>query len=108
MIATVLVPMLIGPFIGAAVIIGANATYEELGMVRQVPTAWMFLVAAGIAVLVVIAWVWLRSLPAESDAAHAPDAAPEPHAVHATDADHPDTPATPERRETPEPTEPTA
>ncbi len=96
MIATVLVPMLIGPFIGAAVIIGANATYEELGMVRQVPTAWMFLVAAGIAVLVVIAWVWLRSLPAETDAAHA------------TGADHPDTPATPERRETPEPTEPTA
>lgn len=71
MIATVLVPMLIGPFIGAAVIIGANESYEELGVVRQVPTAWMFLVAAGIAVLVVIPVLWLRALPAEVTAAQA-------------------------------------
>ena len=64
MIATVLVPMLIGPFIGAAVIIGANETYEELGVLRQVPTPWMFLVAAGIAVLVIFPAIWLRILPA--------------------------------------------
>lgn len=54
MIATVLLPMVIGPFIGAAVIIGANETYVDLGVTKQVPTPWMFLVAAGIALLVVI------------------------------------------------------
>lgn len=70
MIATVLIPMLIGPFIGAAVIIGANESYEELGVVRQVPTAWMFLVAAGIAVLVVVPALWLRALPVDAAFAH--------------------------------------
>ncbi|MCA0253757.1 MAG: MFS transporter [Actinobacteria bacterium] len=51
MIAVVLVPMVIGPFIGAAVISGAAETYVELGVVKQVPTAWIFLAAAVVAVL---------------------------------------------------------
>lgn len=68
MLATVLVPMVIGPFIGAAVIIGANETYEELGVLRQVPTSWMFLVAAGIALLVIIPALWLRRMPADPHA----------------------------------------
>lgn len=51
MIAVVLVPMVIGPFIGAAVISGADETYVDLGVVKQVPTAWIFLAAAAVAVL---------------------------------------------------------
>lgn len=68
MIALVLLPMLIGPFIGAAVIIGANETYIDLGIERQVPTAWMFLVAAGIAVFVAIPVLALKRLAAKPEA----------------------------------------
>ena len=46
MIAMVLVPMVLGPFIGASVILGANETYTDLGVVRQVPTPWVFPAAA--------------------------------------------------------------
>ncbi len=60
MIAVVLIPMVIGPFLGAAVIIGANETYTDLGVVKQVPTPWMFLAAAAIAVLVVLPVLALR------------------------------------------------
>ncbi len=54
MIALVLIPMVIGPFIGALVILGADETYVELGVTRQVPTPWMFLISAAIAALVII------------------------------------------------------
>jgi MFS family permease len=66
MVALVLVPMIVGPFIGAAVIVGANETYVDLGAVRQVPTPWMFLFAAAIALLVIVPVTWLRRLPEES------------------------------------------
>ena len=65
MVALVLVPMVVGPFIGAAVIVGANETYVDLGAVRQVPTPWMFLFAAAIALLVIVPVTWLRRLPEE-------------------------------------------
>lgn len=51
MIAVVLVPMVIGPFVGAAVISGADETYVDLGVVKQVPTAGIFLAAAIVAVM---------------------------------------------------------
>ncbi len=54
MIAAVLIPMVVGPFLGAAVIVGAAETYIDLGVVKQVPTPWIFLAAAVVAVLVVI------------------------------------------------------
>lgn len=54
MIFAILLPMLIGPFIGAAVIRGAGETYEELGVVKQVPTAGIFLAAAVVTVFVLI------------------------------------------------------
>lgn len=60
MIAVVLVPMLIGPFLGAAVILGADETYVDLGQTRQVPTAWMFLAAAVVALLALVAVPLLR------------------------------------------------
>ncbi|MEA4944325.1 MAG: MFS transporter [Propionicimonas sp.] len=51
MIAVVLVPMVIGPFIGAAVISNAAETYVDLGVVKQVPTPWIFIAAAAVAVV---------------------------------------------------------
>ena len=35
--------MVTGPYIGAAVIRGTGMTYEDLGTVKQVPTAEIFL-----------------------------------------------------------------
>lgn len=64
MIAMVLVPMVLGPFIGASVILGANETYTDLGVVRQVPTPWIFPAAAVVAVLTVFPMVALRRFPA--------------------------------------------
>ncbi|GAA5202637.1 MFS transporter [Microbacterium jejuense] len=60
MIAAVLIPMVAGPFIGAAVIVGAAETYVDLGVVKQVPTPWIFPAAAVVAVLVVVPVLLLR------------------------------------------------
>lgn len=54
MIFAVMIPMVVGPFIGSAVIIGANETYLDLGVLRQVPTPWIFLAAAGVALLTIV------------------------------------------------------
>ena len=53
MIFAVLLPMIIGPYIGAAVIKNSNSTYLELGVVKNVPTPSIFL-AAAVALLFVI------------------------------------------------------
>ena len=50
----VLIPMVTGPFIGVAVIRNTGMTYEELGTVKQVPTAEIFLAAAIVLVLLVV------------------------------------------------------
>ncbi|MGN6220664.1 MAG: MFS transporter [Microbacterium sp.] len=60
MIAAVLIPMVAGPFVGAAVIVGAAETYVDLGVVKQVPTPWIFPAAAVVAVLVVVPVLLLR------------------------------------------------
>jgi len=54
MFFSVLLPMVIGPYIGAAVIKGSNETYEEYGVVKQVPTPNIFLAAAIVCVFAVI------------------------------------------------------
>jgi MFS family permease len=54
MVAAVLVPMVVGPFIGAAVILGADETFVDLGVVKQVPTPWIFPAAAVVALLVLL------------------------------------------------------
>jgi len=64
MIAMVLIPMVAGPFIGSAVIIGADETYVDLGAVKQVPTPWIFIAAAIVAVFVVVPVLALRKTPA--------------------------------------------
>jgi MFS family permease len=66
MIAAILIPMLIGPFIGASVIVGANETFDDLGVTKQVPTPWIFIASAVVAALVVIPVLWLRARPASS------------------------------------------
>ncbi|TQF69283.1 MFS transporter [Rhodococcus spelaei] len=62
MIFAVLIPMVIGPFLGAAVISGADETFVDLGVVKQVPTPWIFLTAAAVVVLIVIPAAALRTV----------------------------------------------
>lgn len=52
MIFGVLLPMLLGPSLGAAVIRGSASTYVELGVVKSVPTPEIFLAAAAVLVLI--------------------------------------------------------
>jgi len=54
MIFAVLLPMIIGPYIGAAVIKNSNSTYVELGVIKNVPTPSIFLAAAVVLLLVII------------------------------------------------------
>ncbi|MBP1324861.1 MFS family permease [Leucobacter exalbidus] len=60
MILVVMVPMIIGPFIGAAAITGANNTFTELGVTKSVPGPEIFLAAAAVLLLVPIT-AFLRS-----------------------------------------------
>lgn len=64
-----LVPSLIGPFIGAAVIIDADEFYLDLGVLKQVPTPGIFLAAALTLTLMVIPVTALRRLERVADAA---------------------------------------
>ncbi len=61
MIFAVLIPMVIGPFLGAAVIAGADETFVELGVVKQVPSPWIFLTAAAVVTLIVLPAMLLRT-----------------------------------------------
>jgi len=54
MIFSVMVPMIVGPFIGAVLIRDGGATYVDLGQVKTVPTPTIFLGAAALLVLLVI------------------------------------------------------
>lgn len=54
MIFMVMLPMVTGPYIGSAVIKNSNETYTDLGVVKQVPTPYIFLAAAAVAVVSII------------------------------------------------------
>ncbi len=54
MIFYVLLPMVIGPFIGAAVITNSGQYYDDLGTLKPVPTPGIFLAAAITVVLIAI------------------------------------------------------
>lgn len=69
MIFAVLLPMVIGPAIGAAVIRGSDSTYVELGQVKTVPTPEIYLAAAAVLILTVIPVILLRRR--EESKAHA-------------------------------------
>jgi len=60
MIFAVMLPMLIGPFIGAAVIRGNAQTYVDLGSTKTVPTPEIFLAAGAILLLVLIPVLLLK------------------------------------------------
>ncbi len=60
MIFAVLLPMIIGPAIGAAVIRGSDSTYVELGQVKTVPTPGIFLAAAAVLLLAAVPVLALR------------------------------------------------
>ena len=60
MIFAVMVPMLIGPFIGAAVIRSNAQTYVELGVSKSVPTPDIFLAAGATLLLVLIPVLLLK------------------------------------------------
>ena len=60
MIFQVLLPMIIGPAIGAALIRSNPMTYEDLGQTKNVPTPGIFLGAAAVLLLVAIPVFILR------------------------------------------------
>ncbi len=60
MIFAVLLPMIIGPSIGAAVIKSSADTYVDLGVVKNVPTPAIFLAAAVVLLLVTIPVILLK------------------------------------------------
>ncbi len=64
-----LVPSLIGPFVGAAVIINADEYYVDLGVLKQVPTPGIFLAAAIILTIILIPVIALRRLERMTDVA---------------------------------------
>ncbi len=59
MVFQVLIPMVTGPYIGAAVIASNNETYVELGSVKTIPTANIFLASAAVAVFALIPIIYL-------------------------------------------------
>ena len=60
MVFSVMLPMLIGPAIGAAVIKNSNSTYIELGQVKTVPTPEIYIAAAAVLILSFIPVLALR------------------------------------------------
>ena len=66
MIFGVMLPMIIGPAVGAAVIRGSDSTYVELGVVKTVPTPGIFLAAAIVLLLIIPPVLLLKKPGAES------------------------------------------
>jgi MFS family permease len=60
MILTVMVPMVIGPFLGAAVIQSNRETYVDLGVTRVVPTPAIFIAAAVVLLVALVPAAILR------------------------------------------------
>lgn len=66
MIFAVLLPMILGPWLGAAVIRGSDSTYIELGQVKTVPTPGIYLAAAAVLLFAAIPVLLLRKREKES------------------------------------------
>lgn len=60
MLLVVMLPMVTGPFLGAAIIAGNDATYTDLGTARTVPTPAIFVAAAVVVALALIPALRLR------------------------------------------------
>lgn len=72
MVFAVMLPMIIGPAIGAAVIAGNGATYVDLGQTKTVPTPDIFLAAAAVLALTAIP-LWLLDRVQKSKASKESD-----------------------------------
>lgn len=57
MIFSVMIPMIIGPFIGAKVITNSGVFYEDLGIIKPVPTPGIF-IASAIVVILTLVPIW--------------------------------------------------
>ncbi len=62
MIFGVMIPMIVGSNLGAAVIANSGSTYEELGEIKQVPTPAIWLTSAIIGLLVIIPYFRLKKI----------------------------------------------
>ena len=60
MIFCVMLPMIIGPFIGSAVIKNGAGTYVELGEIKSVPTPGIFLAAAVVLLFILVPMLALQ------------------------------------------------
>ncbi len=60
MVFNVMLPMMIGPFIGAALIHSNSSVYEELGQVKEVPTPIIFAAAAVVLLTIHLPVYFLR------------------------------------------------
>ena len=60
MIFMVLLPMLIGPFVGSAIIKNGTTFLDEFGQVQYIPHEGIFLGGAVAALLLIVPLVWLR------------------------------------------------
>jgi MFS family permease len=60
MLFAIMLPMVVGPYVGAAVITGTGETYTELGVVKQVPTPGIFLAALAVLALILVPVLALR------------------------------------------------
>ena len=70
MIFAVMLPMIIGPYIGAWVIKGSNSTYEDLGVIKQVPTPGIWLASAVAALLILIPYHFIKKNEEEKKKFH--------------------------------------
>ena len=66
MIFAVLLPMIVGPALGAAVIRKSAETYVELGQVKSVPTPGIYLAAAAVLLFAAIPVILLRNREKEN------------------------------------------
>ncbi len=66
MIFQVMLPMVLGPYIGALAIKGSNLTYVELGVEKTVPTPVIFLLAAVVEIFTLIPVLVLRKRKEEA------------------------------------------
>ncbi|MGN1163517.1 MAG: MFS transporter [Candidatus Ornithospirochaeta sp.] len=60
MVFQVMVPMVLGPYLGAAAIKSSSLTYTEFGSVKSVPTPLIFLIAAFVTVLSIVPVLFLK------------------------------------------------
>lgn len=86
MIFGVMLPMIIGPYVGAWVIRGSQQTYVDLGTVKQVPTPGIWLASAVGALAIFWPYHFLKKAEAEKASHHHPLTTPFSETL---DPDHP-------------------